>query len=74
MNFLRVNSKFTLAPLTHPIITPYYSHGIPPVGREVANGLIHSYTKDCNQMRLNGTVNPMESKEIGIGCTASPLA
>jgi len=25
-------------------------------------------------MRLNGTVNPMESKEIGIGCTASPLA
>jgi hypothetical protein len=55
-------------------MTPSYSHGISPVGREVANGVIHIFTKDCNQMRLNGTVNPMESKEIGIGSTASPLA
>jgi len=74
VTFLRVNSKFTLAPLARAIVTSSHSHGISPVDREVANGLIHTFTKDCNQMRLNGTVNPMESKEIGIGRMASPLA
>ena len=70
MNFLQIHSRPTRAP----VITPSYSRGISPVGREVANGLTHTFTKDCNQMRLNGTVHPVESKEIGIVRMASPLA